>query len=296
MKDMLKSNSLLGLAVGDALGEPVESYSQWQIEAEYGKITDFVKEPMITDDTLFAMLVAESIIEKRKVVGKHIAIKFVENRHKFYRIGPTTSKALERLEKNPKSKATTGETNGAAMRVAPIGLINDDLHETVRDTIEASIITHGTDVAIAAACAVACAVSTALEAENKDEVLEAAIFGGNEGLKYGTKTKFPAIDERIKKALKTPLELLPQEIGVWMKAYESIPTAIAIFYHSQNSEEAIVNAVNLGGDTDTIGAIVGAISGAYYKEIPKEWTIRIKERQHLQFLEKKLLEIRKTKR
>lgn len=311
MEKIMKSKCLLGLAVGDALGEPAEGFNSWDYEEELGgKITDFIKKPEITDDTVLTMLVAESIIENQGVVREKIARKFVENRHKLRRLGPTTRKALERLEKNPKSKAKSGSSNGAAVRVIPVGLIHSGcfkiigggagirevpskFSKLVRDAVEVSIITHGEDVAISAACAIASAISVAVEGKSKAAIILAAMAGARRGLRYGTETWSPVVYERIEEAVNTPIDSLPNKIGTGIAAFEAIPTAIAVFYRTHDFKEAVLTAVNLGGDADTIGAIVGAIAGAYYKQIPEKWVSKIPQREKLQKLEKALLNLRK---
>jgi ADP-ribosylglycohydrolase len=316
MKRIFQSKSLLGLAIGDALGEPAEWFNPWDYEEEYGgKIKDFIKEPKITDDTILTMLVAESIIENQRVIREEIARKFVENRHKLYRIGPTTREALKRLAKNPKSKAVSGNTNGAAVRVVPVGLIHSDVFKVnksrtclkevptrfqklIEDTMETTIITHGEDVAISAACAISCAVSAAVDGLSKDGILLSASTGARRGLKYGTETWSPVVYEKIEEAVNIIHKIKDTpEINRWngIGAWQSIPTAIAVFYRTDSFEEAVLTAVNLGGDTDTIGAIVGALAGAYYKQIPDKWIQKIPEREKLLQLEKELLEIRKRK-
>jgi len=262
------------------------------------------------------MLVAESIVENRGVVRERIAKKLVENRHKLFRLGPTTSKALRRLKRNLKSKSCSGSTNGAAIRAVPVGLIHSGVFKVdksgnvmrevpvrftklIEDTVEVAIITHGEDVAISAACAIACAVNAAGEGFGRDTIILSALTGARRGMKYGTETWSPVIYEKIREAVNIPFaELVKRndiELNKWngIEAWESIPTAIAIFYRTHSFEEAVITAVNLGGDADTIGAMVGAIAGAYYKQIPEKWIKKIPEGEKLQQLEEKLLKLRR---
>lgn len=279
---MQTSKSLIALAIGDALGEPVEGWSRFKIEKKYGRITDFVREPTVTDDTMLTILTAESILEEHAVIGSSIARKFISNESKLGRVGPATSRALQRLKIDPALRSTSGTTNGAAMRAAPIGLFGGDV---ISNTVESSLVTHGTDIAISGACAIACAVDASLH-ESKDDVIAASRKGAEAGRRYGVSTSYPRIADRIDLAL-------DGQIGVSMLTHESVPTAIATFYNSRNTEDAIVNAVNLGGDTDTIAAITGAISGAYYKHVPAQLSERIRIRDKLEYIEMMLHGIRR---
>jgi poly(ADP-ribose) glycohydrolase ARH3 len=69
------------------------------------------------------------------------------------------------------------------------------------------------------------------------------------------------------------IEAIGDRYGLSLKAIESVPAAIGAFVLTNSFREAVVLAVNLGGDTDTIGAMAGAVAGAYYglDQIPKEW-------------------------
>jgi ADP-ribosylglycohydrolase len=285
----MKSKCLIGLAIGDAMGEPFEGLSRSQIMA-FGGVRGFFHEPKITDDTLLSILVAESIVEQGGVCGRGIARKFVLNRDKLIRLGPTTTHALMKLEDDINYVSRRGTTDGAAMRAAPIGLACVD--DIVDKTVEASQITHGTDVAISGACSISCAVDAAVRSMRKDDIINACIEGATCGRGYGVKTELPRVDEMIELALGTSVERLPEEIGVSMEAHEAVPCAIVVFYTSKNFKDAVITAVNLGGDTDTIAAMTGAISGAFYGDVPKEWINGMREGERLEYLEVKLLEMK----
>ena len=290
---------LLSLAVGDALGSPVEGLTQEEILKRYGKIKDFLSGAETTDDTLLALLTAEALVEARGVDRRRIAQKLLENRTRLRRIGPSTAAALRRLERDINSIATTGATNGAAVRAVPVALCSVP-ENLLRNVVEATLVTHGADVAVSGACAVAFAVRAAMGARagrvaslkrEKDKILEASKKGAKQGRKFGTRTTFPKIDEVIAEAVATPLRKLPAEVGVGMYAHESVPAAISVFYQTEDLKNAIIEAVNLGGDADTIAALCGAIAGAFYKweRLPLRWVLRIEERKKLKLLERKLL-------
>ena len=286
-----ESKCLIGLAIGDALGEPFEGYPAPQIEKIW-KNNDFFKNPEITDDTILTILVAESIIEQKDVIRKEIAKKIISNEKKLRRIGPSTSNAIRMLKSDVNVSSSVGTTNGAAMRASPIGLFC--CNKIIEKTVEASKVTHGTDVAVSGACCISLTVDAAIKNLDKDDCINACIKGAREGRKFGTQTDFPKIDELIEVALNTPAEKLPGTMGVGIQTHESVPCAISIFYNTKNFKEAVISAVRLGGDTDTIASMVGAISGAFYKEVPDEWRFAIGEREYLEYLERELLELKKA--
>ncbi|MDY6965210.1 MAG: ADP-ribosylglycohydrolase family protein [Halobacteriota archaeon] len=285
----IDTKCLIGLAIGDALGEPFEGLHATQIEKVW-KGDGFFKDPEITDDTILTIIVAESILEQRGVSGESIGRKIISNEDKLRRIGPTTSNAIYMLKEDIKFKSKTGTTNGAAMRASPVGLACDK--NIIEETVEASQVTHGTDVAISGACCISSAINSAINASDKDEVIEECIKGAMEGRRSGVPTNLPKIDDMIELALDTPIRMLSEVIGVGIQTHESVPCAVALFYSSNDFKDAVVNAVKLGGDTDTIASMSGAISGAFYGEVPSSWALSIKEVGYLDKLEKGLLKLK----
>ncbi len=102
MKTTEDTKCLIGLAIGDALGEPYEGLSAGRIrEVWTGDAFPPLKTPTITDDTILSILVSESILEERGVFPEAIGIKIISNEGRLERIGPTTKNALQRLKEDP---------------------------------------------------------------------------------------------------------------------------------------------------------------------------------------------------
>ncbi|MDY6932442.1 MAG: ADP-ribosylglycohydrolase family protein [Halobacteriota archaeon] len=292
MEKRVNTKCLLGLAIGDALGEPYEGLTAERIrEIEtYEDLSLMQENPKITDDTILSILVSESIIEEQGVFSEAIGRKIISNEGGLERIGPTTRGAILMLKKNPKYISTTGTTNGAAMRASPIGL--SCCEDIIEKTAESSSVTHGTDVAISGASFISSAIDAAVCGLEKDEIIEAAKRGAREGRVLGVKTDKPHIDELVEVAIDTPIEDLADVIGVGIETHESVPTAAALFYNSKDFKEAVLGAIKLGGDTDTIASMAGALSGAFFREVPDTWSEKIVEGRHLMTLEKRLLDIK----
>jgi poly(ADP-ribose) glycohydrolase ARH3 len=192
--------------------------------------------------------------------------------------------------------------NGSSMRIAPIGAFyydkSDDLHKIA---YESSNITHahifGREGAALQAYAVAKAINSnpSEELDKQSFVSDLISFVSDEGRFYNAKL------QHIKKLL----EYVPDKtevvnrLGNDSSAPNSVPTAIYSFIsHSHDFEDSVSYAVSLGGDTDTIGAMTGAISGAYHgkKGIPQRWLDVLENgergRDYIEMLAEKLWEIK----
>ena len=113
------------------------------------------------------------------------------------------------------------------MRASPIGL--SYCEGVVEKTAESSQVTHGTDVAISGACFISCAVDATVSGFGKDEIIDEGMKGARDGRILGVKTDSPRIDKLVEVALNTPMESLPDVIGVGMETHESVPCAVALF-------------------------------------------------------------------
>ncbi len=282
---------LAGLALGDALGMPTEFLTPEQIVAEYGKVENLVSSPgwhphavlprgRVTDDTEQTLALAALYLRDGQMTAEGVAQAMLDwaarSEHLSLYLGPSTRRALEALRAGtePRHSGRQGKTNGAAMRVAPVGIVNaGNLEGALRDTIEACLPTHGTTLAISGAAAVAFAVAEAMRHDaTLDSVLEAAAEGAVRGRRHGEWAWTPPLERRIALALRLvrqaeneagALRALYDYVGVDLTVPESIPTAFGLVALAEGDPmRAVRYAANLGGDTDTIGAIAGAICGA----------------------------------
>ncbi|WP_022664903.1 ADP-ribosylglycohydrolase family protein [Desulfospira joergensenii] len=288
---------LLGGAIGDAMGMPASFMSPEQIKQVYGRIIDFLppdKEQQkahgglaagqVTDDTEESLILASVLTEARGFDPDLFAEKMrkwaVENRMlESTVIGPSTRRFLEALVNHTDfmEAGKTGNTNGGAMRVAPVGIFfHGDLDRTIQAAIDSARPSHGSRPGMASAAAVAAAVSTAVEGGcTAREVMEVAVRGAEAGEEQGHDIPAPSVKARILLAMELvdrnrdkPLEeicfILYQHIGASMKSYESIPLSLGVFYAAKGDyNQGLVAAINLGDDADTNGAIVGNLCGAF---------------------------------
>jgi len=196
---------LAGLALGDALGMPTEFLTPEQIVAEYGPIVNLVSPPnshpraalgrgRVTDDTEQALALAEVYLRDGQVRAEAVAQAVLDwaaaqSEHLALYLGPSTRRALEALRdgESPRQSGRQGKTNGAAMRIAPVGIVNAaNLEGALLDTVEVCLPTHGTTLAISGAAAAACAVAQAMRNDaTLEAVLEAAMEGAIRGRRHG---------------------------------------------------------------------------------------------------------------
>ena len=281
---------LAGVALGDALGRATEFMTRAQIRSKFGWLDHFAApmgahpghaDPLglITDDTEQTLIVARLLATREPLTAERVAAALVESNraHPSPYLGPSTRRALSRLEQgaSPYETGTQGTTNGAAMRVAPIGIVHaGDCEAALRDAVAASTPTHNTHNAMQAAAAVAFAVA---EAMTSDTTLERIIAAGQEGARrgreFGAWSWATPLEKRIElavrfaydaKNIEDALEPLYNFVGVGLDPAESVATAFGVLAASQGDPmTAIFAGVNIGGDTDTVAAIAGGICGAW---------------------------------
>jgi len=176
------------------------------------------------------------------------------------------------------------------MRVAPIGLFYHNKPQMLKEVAyQSSQITHAHNLGKEGAALQAYAVALATN-------LEPSLAFNHSG--FLAKLTDCVQDEvyrqklnRIKELLAKPDETKVVELGNGIEAFNSVPTAIYSFLIQPNSfAEAVLYAISLGGDTDTIGAMTGAISGAYLgiESIPDDWKSKLENRLYIQELARKL--------
>jgi len=304
---------MLGTHVGDALGMPVEGHDCKTIEAKYGELREMLDSRMgvgtYTDDTEMMIGIAESLIECKGFNGRDMADRFVKLYNPERGYGGGTVRALslikEGIDWNFAGERVFGGGsfgNGSSMRIAPIGAFYYDKSDDLRKiAYESSNITHAHPYGKEGAALQAFAVAKAINSDPSEEldkqsfVSDLIRFVSEEGKLYKAKLQH----------IKELLECVPDKdevinrLGNDSSAPNSVPTAIYSYIsHSHDFEDSVSYAVSLGGDTDTIGAMTGAISGAYHGKsgIPERWLNKLENgergRDYIEMLAEKLWEIK----
>ncbi len=295
--------SLIGLAVGDALGVPLE----FQSPGTFEPVTDMVgggvfdlKPGEWTDDTSTALCLAQSLIEMKGFDPEDQINKYLRWYHEGYLsvngscfdIGNTTRKALRRYERTgepfsgPDHERSAG--NGSLMRLAPVPLFyfrNPNL--AIELAGDSSRTTHQHPLAIDACRYAAGLIVGAVNGGSKEAILSrrySPIPGyWDENILEGE------IDEIACGSYKNKN---PPEINGRGFVVRSLEAALWAFHNTDSFEEGCLKAVNLGDDADTVGAIYGQIAGAYYGEsgIPEEWLNKLAKFDFISDLADKLIE------
>lgn len=318
--------ALLGLAVGDALGAPLEGLSPQQIRAHYGTVADYVdgakawkKKPfrwrlpgLYTDDTQQALALTDVLLAEGRVDADRLAATYVElatpdlgyaGAHRG--VGKSFRLVLADLIRGV-SPRLTGQPSvgiGAAMRIAPVGLYFADDPEGLYDAVvEASLMTHRDVRSLAGALTVALAVSRLARGEEPGPSFVLRLAGdvarAEDRLAAGAPAPVASLGAH-RKSLSTAIAHvesildLSRERALTALVEQAnrhgpdapvrratqgfppscIPTCLYLLLTTDSFEEAIVDVVNLGGDADSAGAILGALAGAArgVDAIPGRW-------------------------
>ncbi len=299
--------ALLGTMVGDALGAPVEG---WECDQLNEKLDDVTILPIAdrqqhipifgllsgaelipgtayyTDDTQMTIGVAESLVAHADFSGPHLASRFAENFEEDRGYGPGAYAVLKELQKgaawNDVGERLFGGQgsfgNGAAMRAAPVGALYHDNLPRLRRVAEAQAsITHTHPIGKQSAALQAAAVAAALRFDIESDEFDEQIFVNSVTDSVGALEQWLDAgyrDLRILLRLRPLPEEVAETLGNGIEAQLSVPTALYAFTaHYDSFAQAVLYAVRLGGDTDTIGAMTGAIAGAFHgaSAIPPNW-------------------------
>ncbi|QNE39694.1 ADP-ribosylglycohydrolase family protein [Hymenobacter sp. NBH84] len=295
--------ALLGLAVGDALGVPVEFESRARRRLDpvvtmraYG--THHQPAGTWSDDASLTFCLAEAIADGFTVqkVAQNSVNWYYENfwtpHGRVFDIGITTREALQRLRTN-KDMLFAGGTdeysngNGVLMRILPLAFYQPEtlLQNRFQLISEVSAITHGH-----VRSAVACLLYLEMAAHLRAGSTPAAAYLGlcKEAPAQLQALHIPAQEiQRFQNILSGRLPNLPiQDINSGGYVLHTLEAALWCLLRHETYAETVLAAVNLGDDTDTTGAVVGGLAGLYYGEaaIPAEWLQVLARREDIEAL------------
>jgi ADP-ribosylglycohydrolase len=294
--------SLLGLAVGDALGAPVE----FEPRGSFSPITGYrgggpfnLGAGDWTDDTSLALCLAESLIEKHGFDPRDQAERYLawwREGHlsctgSCFDIGNTTKWSLQRFldTGNPYSGPTdpSKASNGSLMRLAPVPLF---FHAHPEDAVKysglSSKTTHSAPAAVDSCRYLGALIVGALTGERKDQLLTEMY----EPVR-GVWCRAPLASEVEVVAQGSYKGAEPPDIRALGTAVKTFEAALWAFSKTSTFEEGCLLAVNLGDDADTVGAVYGQLAGAYYgvEAIPAEWVSGLSKRCIIEPFAAKLL-------
>jgi ADP-ribosyl-[dinitrogen reductase] hydrolase len=288
------TGTLLGLACGDALGRPLEFKSPEQIASEHGRVTEMLAhgthgQPAgtVTDDTDLALCIARSLTDRAAFDGQDIADRFSE----WYEGGPfdiglMTADAISEYQSGTSWRDAGREVwqrraegsnagNGSIMRCAPHAIafaMEPDTLEQVSK--QSSAITHHDP-----RCQYGCVL------------LNQTIIGFLRGAESPLADAITRVDGDGPDELVETIRLVPdlvdeQHLENTGYVVHTLQTSLYDALTADSAEEAIVTSVNRGGDTDTLGAVTGALAGARFgaSGLPNRWLETVEYRDDLALL------------
>jgi ADP-ribosylglycohydrolase len=304
--DTRARGALYGLAIGDALGMPTQLLSRREITERWGGLLHgFEPAPpghpiaagmpagAVTDDTEQAVLLGRLLVRGGGAVDpRELASALVSWEHAMAErgsldlLGPSTKRAVAAVLAGtpPEEAGASGDTNGAAMRIAPVGIavalnpapsqdpaVRSDLSTLVDQVVAASGVTHNTGIALAGAAAVAAAVSAGISGAGIAGATALGIDAARIAADRGRWVAGADVAARIEWATglvagrtqAQAAELIYTLVGTSLATQESVPAAFAVLAAVPGDPwHACLLAASLGGDCDTIAAMAGAIAGA----------------------------------
>jgi ADP-ribosylglycohydrolase len=242
---------MLGAIAGDMIGSRFE-----QASIKRKDFTLFNRQSVFTDDTVHTIALADSLLHK---------IPYQEKLLEYFQHYPNVGygSRFRRWARSPKPEPYDSYGNGSAMRVSPIAWYYDTLDEVLEEAQHSAEITHNHSEGIRGAKAVSSAIFLARKGSDKARIRD-------------------YIQDSFAYDLSGSIDEVRPDYNIDVTCQGSVPYAIIAFLESTDFEDAVRNAVSLGGDSDTQACIAGSLAEAYYGEVPlpiaRETLSRLDER------------------
>ena len=294
---------MVGSALGDAIGElAFRGVEEARLRSEIAR-RDLL---IYTDDTAMAIGLAESITQVGELVERHLGdtlrANFEREPARGYGAGPPTVFSLVQRRGMSYSEAAGSlfggrgsYGNGAAMRIAPVGLLFHDSPELYEKARRSASVTHTHPIGVDGAALLAWAIAQAVKLDPQEPL---PFDGFSQSLVDFART--PEVRDKMMLARMLIVEgarppAAARRLGRSVAVHESMPFAVYSFLrHPKSFEACLFCAIQHGGDRDTLGAMACAISGAYLgiEAIPAAWRERIENRKHIESLAIQLVGMR----
>jgi len=237
---------MLGSIIGDIIGSVHEG-----IGTKTKDFPLFVPRSIFTDDTVLTVAVAEWIL----TVGDLTDIL-----HTYFNSFPYRGYGgmFDEWASKKNRKPYNSYGNGSAMRVSPVGFAFDKIDDVLLWAERSSSVTHNHPEGIRGAQATAAAIYYARQDQDKKQIRQ-------------------FLESQFGYDLSITLDKIRPTYSFNETCQGTVPQALIAFLESTNYEDAIRNAISLGGDADTLACITGGIAEAYYGGIPQDLAIKAKE-------------------
>ncbi len=243
----INSRTIIGAIAGDVIGSTYEG-NPHKVKYDFDLFKGY---KTFTDDTVLTVAIADALIHNKPFKD---SLLYWARRYPNAGFGRGFINWFE--SENPQPYNSYG--NGAAMRVSPIGFAFNDLATVLDKAKESAEVSHNHPEGIKGAQAVAGAIFLARTGHSKKDLRN-------------------FVDSEIGYNLDFTIHTIRPFYRGSTASFQSVPEAIVCFLESEDFESAIRKAIYLGGDTDTIACIAGAIAAAYYKEIPQPFIDLLEE-------------------
>jgi ADP-ribosylglycohydrolase len=245
---------MLGAIAGDVIGS---IYEHRPIKTKEFPL--FQGLSRFTDDTVLTVAIADAILESRS----YLEILKIYTR-KYPNAGYGSH--FWQWAHSERQEPYNSWGNGSAMRVSPVGYAFDSIERVLEEAERSAAVTHNHPEGVKGAQAVALAVYLARQDASMDDI------------RSELQTRFGYdLDRR--------LEQIRPDYHFDVSCQGSVPEAIISFLESSNYEDAIRNAISLGGDSDTLACISGGIASAFYGGVPGSIVDQVRRRLPGEFLE-----------
>lgn len=317
--------SLVGAAVGDALGATVDDLPRHEVRSKFGVHREVVGGGRLNlaagdvgVDTLLTLAVAQSIAETPEELDPRAILKaildvFTAHPEAKKAAGPITRTVLSRVkartkdiysvaQKVAKELPEHADGGGALLRVAPVGMLRRLFpKEMIVDTINVCRLTHYDQRCVDACLAFNFGVSYLTSGKDPSKLLFKTwrfVTEARESREYRQMVGTTVVEPDMVKALKAVNKIQYDELDASGAAIPLTQAAYWIVLNAIDFEEGLVRAVNLGGDAATFGAVAGALLGARFGEqaIPERWLKTLKIRKELEQVADKLWKLSEPKK
>jgi poly(ADP-ribose) glycohydrolase ARH3 len=294
---------MVGSALGDAIGELAFRYPD---RSSLFSVLKRAGELRYTDDTAMAIGLASSLVRTGRVEAQHLGDTFSRNFQlepwRGYAAGPPNifslvhSQGISYVDAARTLFGGTGSFgNGAAMRIVPVGLLFYDSADLYDQACASAEVTHAHPVGKDGAAIQAWAIAQAVKLDPLGQFPLEDLVQGLVGCARTDEMGDKMLGLARLMAEDTSPTLAAEQLGRTVAVHESMPFAIYSFLcHPNSFENCIYCAIMHGGDRDTLGAMAGAISGAYLgiEAIPAEWRSKL---ENLSIIENLALELVRKK-
>ena len=313
LPDTMMEDGIIGFAVADALGVPVEFYSRSRLDKHpckdmIGFGSHLVPEGTWSDDTSMMLATMDSIIDNGLINCDDVMNKFYmwleyakyTALNTNFDIGITTKKSILNYKTGIDPLLCGGKDirdngNGSLMRMLPVAYYlnenNLDEEQEVQMVNSVSSLTHAHEISCLG-CKIYCDyVKQLLNGVDKKYALSHVCK--NDYSKYYSDDAVNKYSRILKGDI---IELSRDDIKSTGYVVDTLEASLWSFLNTDSFEEAVISAVNLGGDTDTIGAITGSMAGIVYgkKEIPSRWLVKLKRKEYIEEISNNFVDVIKS--